>query len=91
MISIHVISINVALYQILRYKKRKIVWHPVVNISVHFDIEMRFIGENFLIVEWFALKGEKYNATDYVRLFLIANKSNQASLYWDQLITPLLT
>ena len=71
--------------------KRKIVWHPVVNISVHFDIEMRFIGENFLIVEWFALKGEKYNATDYVRLFLIANKSNQASLYWDQLITPLLT
>ena len=70
---------------------QKLGTHHIDNISVDFYIEMRFIGENFLIVEWFALKEKKYNATDYVRLFLIANKSNQASLYWDQLITPLLT
>ena len=26
---------------------KNITRHPVINISVHFDIEMRFIGETF--------------------------------------------
>ena len=51
------------------FYQKEILWHPVVNISVHFDIKMRFIGES-VIVEWFAIKSKSVQCNRLVWVIL---------------------